>query len=100
MTAVVTGGSAGIGRAICEDLLAQMQLAWGGACQVDQATLAALMADIDDPVLRGTLLDLCLAIIDADDHLADGESVLLQAAAVHWNLHPATLQPQPAGCTG
>lgn len=72
----------------CEDLLSAMHLSWGDACQVDQATLAALMADIDDPALRRTLLGLCLAIIDADAHLADGESVLLDAIARHWNLHP------------
>ena len=75
-------------HSFCEDLLSSMHLSWGDACQVDQATLAALMADIDDPALRRTLLGLCLAIIDADAHLAEGESVLLDAIARHWNLHP------------
>jgi hypothetical protein len=74
----------------CEDLLSAMHLSWGDACRVDQATLAALMADIDDPALRRTLLGLCLAIVDADAHLADGEGVLLDAVARHWNLHPQT----------
>lgn len=71
----------------CEDLLSSMHLSWGDACQVDQATLAALMADIDDPVLRRTLLQLCLAIVEADDHVAEGESVMLMAAVDHWGLH-------------
>lgn len=72
----------------CEDLLSAMHLSWGDACSVDQATLAALMADIDDDALRRTLLGLCLAVIDADAHIADGESVLLGAIANHWGMDP------------
>lgn len=85
----------------CDDLLAPMHLSWGDACRVDQATLAALLADIDDPALRSTLLQLCLAIVNADAHVADGESQLLLAAIDHWGLphallaeHPARLQPR------
>lgn len=73
-------------HAFCEDLLGNMHLSWGDACQVDQATLAALMADIDDPQLRQTTLRLCMAIIDADGHLAGAESMLLAAMSVHWEL--------------
>ncbi|MES2718875.1 MAG: TerB family tellurite resistance protein [Pseudomonadota bacterium] len=78
-------------HSFCEDLLTAMHLSWGDACQVDQATLAALMADIDEPALRHTLLRLCLAIVDADAHLAEGESVMLAAAVTHWGLHPDLL---------
>ena len=78
-------------HSFCEDL------SWGDACQVDQATLSALMADIDDPALRRTLLRLCLAIVDADDHVADGESVMLTAAIAHWGLHQEMLDARPAG---
>lgn len=96
----------GLGRAelhtvlhgFCEDLLSSTHLSWGDACRVDQATLAALMADIDDPALRLTLLQLCLAIVDADGHLAEGESVMLTAAIAHWNLH-LPLPAAPAGAT-
>lgn len=84
-------------HSFCEDLLSSMHLSWGDACQVDQATLAALMADIDDPALRRTLLRLCLAIVDADDHVADGESVMLTAAIAHWGLHQEVLDARPAG---
>ena len=82
----------------CEDLLSAMHLSWGDACQVDQATLAALMNDIDDPALRETLLRLCLAVVDADDHLADGETVMLAAAITHWGLSPdlLTRRAEPA----
>lgn len=83
-------------HSFCEDLLSSMHLSWGDACQVDQATLASLMADIDDPALRQTLLRLCLAIVDADDHVADGESVMLTAAIDHWGLHRDILSMRPA----
>ena len=84
-------------HSFCEDLLSAMHLSWADACRVDQATLAGLMADIDDPALRHRLLRLCLAIIDADAHLADGESVMLAAAIRHWDLHPdlMTLRAAP-----
>ena len=83
-------------HSFCEDLLSSMHLSWGDACQVDQATLASLMADIDDPALRQTLLRLCLAIVDADDHVADGESVMLTAAVDQWGLHRDMLSLRPA----
>ncbi len=73
-------------HSFCEDLLTSMHLSWGDACQVDQATLASLLADIDDPALRQRLLQLCLAIVDADGHVADGESVVLTAAVAQWGL--------------
>ena len=47
--AVVTGGSAGIGKAICEDLLAQ-------GCEV--ISLARRKADIDHPKMRSIEVDL------------------------------------------
>lgn len=74
-------------HSFCEDLLSSVHLRWGDACQVDQATLASLMADIDEPALRQTLLRLCLAIVDADDQVAEGESVMLTAAIDQWGLH-------------
>lgn len=82
-------------HSFCEDLLSSMHLSWGDACQVDQATLAALMSDIDDPALRRTLLQLCLAIVDADDHVAEGESVMLTAAIDHWGLQHTMFDTRP-----
>jgi hypothetical protein len=84
-------------HSFCEDLLSSMHLSWGDACQVDQATLAALMSDIDDLALRRTLLRLCLAIVDADDHVADGESVMLTAAIAHWGMQQEMFDARPAG---
>jgi hypothetical protein len=70
----------------CEDLLATAQGGWADACRVDTATLYGLLAEIDDPALRRRVLALCTAIVDVDQHLADGESTLLLAAVAHWGL--------------
>jgi len=53
---------------------------------VDDSTLASLMAEVSDPVLQRTVLRLSLAAARADGHLADGETVVLEAARHHWRL--------------
>lgn len=73
-------------HSFCEDLLSAMHLAWDDACRIDPRTLAELMAEIDDPMLRITVLGLCQAVVEADRHLADGESIVMEAAVEHWGL--------------
>jgi hypothetical protein len=70
----------------CEDLLSSKQLDWADACPVDEYTLAELMDDIDSPLLRRRVLDICLQLAAADDQIAEGESVVLSAAVAHWGL--------------
>lgn len=71
----------------CEDLLSNNQLAYAGDCPVDECTLSALMAEIDDPHLRRRVLGLCVKLAEADAHVAEGESIVLVAAVEHWGLH-------------
>ncbi len=71
----------------CEDLLHSAHLTWSDACRVDTRTMAQLLADVDDPALRQTVLQLCLDIAQADAHIADGESMVLEAVVEHWGLH-------------
>ena len=71
----------------CEDLLSSEQLKWADACPVDERTLAALMGEIQDPVLRLKLLRLCVELAEVDAHVDDGESIVLVAAVEHWGLH-------------
>jgi len=71
----------------CEDLLSSEQLKWADACPVDERTLAALMGEIQDPVLRLKLLRLCVELAEVDAHVDDGESIVLVAADEHWGLH-------------
>ena len=84
----------------CEDLLATSQGGWADVCRIDAATLAGLMADIDAPELRLTLLRLSLAIIDADRHLAEGESLMLAAAVAHWELQAEMLRAPRQAAAG
>lgn len=73
-------------QAFCEDLLGTADHGWGAACQVDPRTLDALFAEVDDPRLRLVLLELCLSVVQADDHVADGESTVLSALVERWGL--------------
>jgi uncharacterized tellurite resistance protein B-like protein len=83
-------------HAFCNDLLFSAQLTWADTCRVDPRTLAQLMAEIDDPALRLQLLRLCISIAEADSHIAEAESIVLEAAVEHWGLHRAMLLPEPA----
>ena len=80
----------------CEDLLATAHGNWSDACRVSAHTLYSLLAEIDEPALRRRLLAMCTTIVDADRHVADGESLLLAAAADHWGLANELLPPPPA----
>jgi hypothetical protein len=75
-------------QTLCEDLL------MGG--MVDDEGLALLMAEVDDPALQRTVLRLALAASQADRHLADGETLVLNAAARHWGIGAPALEALPA----
>lgn len=79
----------------CEDLLSSMQLAWADACPVDERTLAELMSEIDEPAMRRKLMRLCVELAESDAHVAEGESIMLNAAVEHWGLHREMLRQPP-----
>ena len=81
----------GVINTLCEDLLVTAHGDWQEACRVDECTLSELMAEIDDPDLRLKLLHLCAAVVEADNHLAEGESIVMGAAVEHWGMHRAML---------
>jgi len=62
---------------------------------IDDLTLARLMADIDDPALRRSVLELCRDVIEADAWISDGEALLLNAAVTHWGLQREMFKPRP-----
>jgi uncharacterized tellurite resistance protein B-like protein len=84
-------------QGLCEDMLSASEPAWGGSGQLDPATLAEVMAEVmsevTDPDLRTQVLNLCVAVVEADAFLAEGESTVLLAALQHWGLHEQMLQP-------
>lgn len=71
---------------LCEELLATGYETGSLMSNVDDSALASLMAEISDPPLQRKVLRLSLAAARADDHLADGESLVLEAARRHWKL--------------
>ena len=77
----------------CEDLLASTSGGRADVCRIDSATLFGLLAEITDPALRRQVLQLCTQVVDADAHVADGESALLLAAVEQWGLQREVLQP-------
>jgi len=80
----------------CEDLLNGHQPTWSDACQIDARTLSLLMAEVESPELRKAVLRLCVAVVEADGHVADGEALVLVSAVEQWGLHHDMLgAPQP-----
>lgn len=71
---------------LCEELLAGGYESGSLMANVDDSTLAALMAEISDPALQRKVLRLSLAAARADGHLADGETLVVEAARRHWKL--------------
>lgn len=75
-------------EAFCEDLLLGAQGEWLGSSQLDAATRQALLAEVTDPALRETIVALCEAVVEADGHLADGETALLDSLTLAWREMP------------
>ena len=70
--------------------LAASDLAWPGSSHVDPRTLAGLLAEVQDPHLQLKVMQLCIAVVETDEHVAEGESAVLAATLTQWGL------PQPA----
>ena len=71
---------------LCEELLASGYESGSLMSNVDDNALASLMAEVSDPALQRTVLRLSLAAARADGHLADGETLVVEAARHHWKL--------------
>jgi hypothetical protein len=42
------------------------------------------------------VLRLCVAVVEADGHVAEGESIMLVEAVEQWGLHREMLRTQPS----
>lgn len=73
-------------QTLCEDLL--MGDTGGGSMLggVDDSALASLLAEVDDPALQHKVLRLAVAAALGDRHLADGETLVLEAARRQWGI--------------
>jgi len=83
-------------EAFCEDLLLGAQGEWLGSSQLDTATRQALLAEVTDPALRETIVALCEAVVQADGHMADGETAMLDSLTRAWRKRPER-QQDPEG---
>jgi len=81
----------GVVHALCEDLLGAGEAASAGACPVDAATLAGPLAEISDPMLRAKVLNLSVAMVEADAQVADGEALVLVSAIEQWGMQQQVL---------
>jgi len=73
-------------RDFCEDLLATHAAAPANTLTLDDDTITSLLDEIQDESLRIRLLQLCVAVVEADGHLARGEFHVLYAAARRWHV--------------
>jgi hypothetical protein len=84
----------------CEDSLSSDPLKSADTRPVDQRTRAGLMPEIQDPTLRRKRLRLRVELAEADAHGAEGESIVLVAAAEHWVPHHDGSLAAPRGMAG
>lgn len=80
------GAFAHVVQNLCEDLLMGAHAGGSMMCSVDEALLASLLAEVDDPVLQGQVLRLASAAAEADTHLADAEAMVVAAACLQWRI--------------
>jgi hypothetical protein len=43
-------------------------------------------AEVDEPALQRKVLRLAVAVAQGDQHLAEGETLVLEAARCHWGI--------------
>jgi hypothetical protein len=77
---------------LCEELLTPTYLSWLDVCCVDPRTLQELLAEVDDPNLRIKVLSLSIALVEANEHIAQGEAIVIAAMVEYWGLHSWMLQ--------
>jgi hypothetical protein len=80
------GGLPRIVQPICEDLLMDDPGSGSMLGGVDESALDLLMAELDEPALQRKVLRLAVAAAQGDRHLADGETLVLEAARRHWGI--------------
>lgn len=80
----------------CEDLRISANCGGTEAGLPDSRTMEELMSGIDKPVLQRKIVRLCVAAVEADGRVHEGESRVLGAAVEHWGLHREMLKAPPS----
>jgi len=68
---------------LCHDL---MRCTKGRDCLIDGPTLRAWLDEIDNVRLQALVIELCAEVIEADNEVHPGESLVLRAALEQWVL--------------
>jgi uncharacterized tellurite resistance protein B-like protein len=71
-------------QTLCEDYLLGTISVAQEPVPVPELVLADLMAEIDEPSLQRAVFRVCMEVVNADGHLADGEMTVLSAVLKHW----------------
>jgi hypothetical protein len=92
------GAFARVVHTLCEDLLMGAYGSGSMMCSVDDATLASILAEVDEPALQAKALRLAGAAAEADKHLDDAEALVVAAARHHWRGvdHAQSARPEAA----
>ena len=83
------GDFAQVLHTLCEDLLMGMRDRRLLTGSIDDATLAALLAEVSDAPLRHKVLYFADAAATADHHVAPAEAWVMGFALKHWHLREA-----------
>lgn len=84
--------------AFCEDLIASSAgMCWTDLSLVKPDSLRQMLREVDDPELQRTVMRLCVSLVEADQHVAEREVVVLATATLQWGLHR---QPLPDALRG
>jgi hypothetical protein len=78
----------GIVQTFCEDLLMEGFDGRSILSHVDDALMASLLAEVDEPKLRKRVLDLAESVAHADEHLSEGEIAMIAAIRGIWQTSP------------
>lgn len=73
-------------RGLCEDLLVSSHKTWDVSSRIGAKVAAPLLAEIEDPGLQLKVFNLCLAAIQADQMLHEGEASFMRRAVQQWGI--------------
>lgn len=76
----------GVVQSVCDDLMASSHQHWSGIQHLPRSELKLILDEIDDVGLRLIVLEICAALCECDQNLADAEYEMLCTLADHWDL--------------
>ncbi len=90
----------GVLQAVCDDLMASSHQHWSGIQHLPRTELKQMLDEIDDVGLRLIVMEICAALCECDQNLADAEYEMLCTQADHWDLPLPVLRTTSARVMG